>query len=208
MDDPASLKSRELLEKYHDSFASIFIENMQKYGISERDAADLFEKFLLYTFNKGHAVGYALISLEEMYNKVYYPNEFWYTKLKQTNLDKNGSKYMSEAVADGAVIFLPHVNYSSDFSLRKIDGEEAIQIGLNSIKGVGDKAAKFIENERKKNGIFRSFDDFYDRCKVKGSPVNKKVIEILKVEGALEFNKKIYLRRVTKYNSALYSRAN
>ena len=208
MDDPASLKSRELLEKYHDSFASIFIENMQKYGISERDAADLFEKFLLYTFNKGHAVGYALISLEEMYNKVYYPNEFWYTKLKQTDLDKNGSKYMSEAVADGAVIFLPHVNYSSDFSLRKIDGEEAIQMGLNSIKGVGDKAAKFIENERKKNGIFRSFDDFYDRCKVKGSPVNKKVIEILKVEGALEFNKKIYLRRVTKYNSALYSRAN
>ena len=37
---------------------------------------------------------------------------------------------------------------------------------------------------------------------------NKKVIEILKIEGALEFNKKIYLRRVTKYNSALYSRAN
>jgi DNA polymerase-3 subunit alpha len=207
MDDPASLKSRELLEKYHDEFADIFVKGMGRYGISESEARDLFEKFLLYTFNKGHAVGYALISVEEMYNKVYYPNEFWYTKLKQTNLEKNGSKYMAEACEDGAVIFLPHVNYSAKFSLRKVEGEDAIQMGLDSIKGVGEKAATFIENERKKNGIYKSYDDFYDRCKVKGSPVNIGVINILKTEGALEFNKKIYIKRTVKFNSSLYSRA-
>lgn len=207
MDDPASLKSRELLEKYHDEFAEIFIKGMSKYNVDEEEAAELFEKFLLYTFNKGHAVGYALISIEEMYNKVYHQNEFWYTKLKQTDLDKNGVKYMSEAVADGAVIFLPHVNYSAQFSLRKMEGEMVIQMGLDSLKGVGDKAAKYIEEERKKNGIFKSYDDFYDRCKVKGSPVNIGVINILKEQGALEFKKSIYLERVTKYNSSLYQKS-
>lgn len=207
MDDPASLKSRELLEKYHDEFADIFAKGMSRYGTSDSEARDLFEKFLLYTFNKGHAVGYALISVEEMYNKVYYPNEFWYTKLKQTNLDKNGAKYMAEACEDGAVIFLPHVNYSAKFSLRKVEGQDAIQMGLDSLKGVGEKAALFIEKERKKNGIFKSYDDFYDRCKVKGSPVNIGVINILKEQGALEFNKKTYINRTIKFNSSLYSRA-
>ena len=78
-------------------------------------------------------------------------------------------------------------------------------MGLSSIKGIGDKCAKFIEDERKTNGIFTSFDDFYDRCK--GRQVTSKVIRILQEEGALEFNKKTYISRVTKFNSALYSRA-
>lgn len=205
MDDPSSLKSRELLEKYHDEFLNIFIKGMAKHDVEENEASELFEKFLQYSFNKGHAVGYALISLEEMYNKVYHPYEFWYTKLKQINLDKNGDKFLSEAVTDGMVVFLPHVNYSADFSLRKVEGEAVIQMGLNSYKGVGDKAAYYIEAERRENGIFRSYDDFYDRCKSR--VVTTRVISILKEQGALEFNKEIYLKRVTKYNSALYSRA-
>lgn len=205
MDDPASLKSRKLLEQYHDEFAAIFVKGMKRYGVSKTEALDLFEMFLNYAFNKGHATGYALISLEEMYYKVYHPAEFWFTKLNQTNLDKNGAKFMCEAVEDGSLIFLPHVNYSADFSLRKVEGEKVIQMGLTSIKGVGAKCAKSIEGEKKANGIFTSFDDFYDRCK--GRAVTSRVIDILKEQGALEFDKKTYLSRVTKYNSSLYSRA-
>ena len=64
---------------------------------------------------------------------------------------------------------------------------------------------KEILEERKNNGIFRSYDDFYDRCK--GRVVNSRVVKILEECGALEFNKNTYLKRVTKYNSALYSRS-
>ena len=32
------------------------------------------------------------------------------------------------------------------------------------------------------------------------------VIQVLKEQGALEFNKKMYINRVVKYNSALYAR--
>lgn len=206
MADTTIEKDRILFDTYYDEYVAQFIKGMKQYGVDDVESKELFDNFLNYTFNKGHAVGYALISLEEMYYKVYYPHLFWYTKLKQTDLDKNGFKFMCEAVEDGIVIFLPHVNYTADFSLRKIDGEQAIQMGLSSIKGIGEKCAEFIESERKANGIFTSYDDFYDRCK--GRQVTTKVIRILKEEGALEFNKKTFINRVTKFNSALYSRAN
>lgn len=206
MDDPNSLKSRKLIEENYESFLKTFREGMKHYGFDEFEAKDLFDKFLNYTFNKGHAVGYALISAEEMWYKVYYPGIFWYTKLKQIDLNKDGPRFMSECVADGNVIFLPHVNYSQvDFSLRRVEGEDAIQQGLISCNGVGPKAAEEIVAERKRGGIFVSFDDFYDRCKSR--LVNKRVINVLKDAGALCFNKKTYLNRVTKYNTALYSQS-
>jgi DNA polymerase III alpha subunit len=76
---------------------------------------------------------------------------------------------------------------------------------LSEIKDVGEKASEFIVEERKKNGVFTSYDNFYDRCKCR--VVTSRVMDKLKEEGALEFDKKIYINRVTKYNSALYSRA-
>ena len=85
-----------------------------------------------------------------------------------------------------------------------MSGELCLQRGISEIKGIGEKAAKYIVDERRKNGIFTSYDDFVDRCKSR--VVTSRVISILKEYGALEFNKKVYISRVTKYNSALYSR--
>ena len=184
-----------------------FVDGAVSNGYERSFAEDLFEKIISYTFNKGHGVGYSLISVEEMFYKVYYPNEYWFAKLKYAKNDSEYDKFCARAVNDGSVVFLPHVNYSSEKTrLRKIDNESCLQQGLSDIKGVGEKAASYIFDERKKNGIFTSFDNFYDRCKSR--TVTSRVISILKEQGALEFNKKTYLNRVTKYNSALYSRAN
>lgn len=191
--------------KYGIEAEKVFIKGLAKYGVSKEEAQELFHVFVsTYSFNKGHATGYGLISIEEMYYKVYYPAEFWFTKLKRIDFDKNGNKMLEEIVQDGLVVFLPHVNYSYDFSLRKVEGENVIQMGYKSIKGVGEKAAIEIETERRKNGIFTSYDNFYDRCKSR--VVNERVIRVLREQGALEFNKKIYISRVKKLNSALYSR--
>ena len=161
---------------------------------------------LVYSFNKGHSAGYSLISVEEMFYKVYHPADFWYIKIKYSLTDEEYAKCCISAVADGSVVFLPHVNYSGiKTTQRKVDGEKAIQQGLSDIKGVGEKAAEYILEERRRNGIFLSYDDFYDRCKSR--VVTSKVINLLVEKGAVEFRKKIYLERVTKYNSSLYSRS-
>lgn len=201
-------KALQLYEKNRNDLLGKFSKGLYElHGVSSEEAEKLFDDMTCYTFNKGHALGYSLISIEEMFYKIYYPNEYWFAKLKFAKSSDEYNKFCSKAVNDGSVIFLPHVNFSSPSSkLRKVEGETIIQQGLSEIKNVGEKAASFIEQERKKNGIFISYDDFIDRCKSR--VVTKRVIDVLKEVGALEFNKKVYISRVTKYNSSLYSRCN
>lgn len=176
-------------------------------GLTKEQANGLWDSLLVYSFNKGHAAGYSMISVEEMYYKHYYPAYFWYAKLKYARDDKERAEFSAHAVRDnGLVVFLPHVNYSGVApTLRKVDGELVLQQGLSDLKGVGAKAAEAIYNERQANGVFRNYDEFYDRCKSRA--VTSRTVDILTEQGALEFNKKRYVKRVTKYNSALYSRA-
>ena len=198
--------AQRLYNEMRDELFKKFVSGAMKNGHGKQESTDLFEKMTTYTFNKGHATGYSLISMEEMFYKVYYPNEYWFAKLKYARDDDEAYRFQTMASIDGSVMFLPHVNYSHPkTSLRKVDGEHCIQLGLSTIKNVGEKACQEILEERKSNGIFRSYDDFYDRCKSR--LVTSRVIDALKENGALEFNKKEYLTRVTNYNSALYGRA-
>ena len=182
----------------------IFVQGAVKNGFNKQEAKEMFANVLVYTFNKGHGAGYSLISYEEMYNKIYHPTVFWCTKLKYAKNYSDRYKYAINAVKSGNLLMLPHVNYNADYCLREVDGETVIQEGTSSIKFVGTKAADIIEKERKKNGPFKSYDDFIARCK--GRVVNKRSIEKLNEYGALEFNKQVYLDRVVKYNSTLYAK--
>lgn len=184
---------------------SKFKQGAKESGLTEEEANNLFNNMLVYSFVKGHGTGYSLISMEEMYYKYYYPTEYWFSKLKFAGTDEDFDKFCSKAVCDGAVVFLPHVNYSAvKTRLRRVEGEMCLQQGLSDMKDVGEKAACYILEERKQNGIFTSYDNFYDRCKSR--VVTSRVIDTLRINGALEFNKKVYISRVTKYNSALYLR--
>lgn len=180
-----------------------FYRGCRQEGLTKEQTNSIWASMLIYGFNKGHSTGYALISIDQMYYKVHYPTQFWYVKMKYADNDSDIFKYSQFAVKDGAVVMLPHVNYSAKTSLRKMDGEDVIQQGLSIIKGIGEKAAETIENERRK-GVFKSYDDFYDRCK--GRSVTKVVIKTLKEQGALEFSKNKYMSRVVKYNSTLMAR--
>lgn len=203
MDDTGSFKARKLLEQYHDEFLNVFIRGMKKHGVGRSEASELFGKFLNYTFNKGHAVGYTLISFYEMFYKVYYNTIFWQVKLKYCS-DENEWKFQNLAVKDGALILTPHVNGSAYYSIANVDNEDCILMGISSIKGVGDKVAKSIENERKKNGNYKDIDDLCDRLPKR--IITSRVKEALKENGACIFDKKRYFDHVMRYNIELASR--
>ena len=193
--DEVELERKEMAER--------FVKGAMENGWSEKDARETFKGMMAYVFNKGHSVSYGMISLEEMFYKVYYPIEFWYVKMKYAGDDEGKfEKFKEAACVSGAVLFLPHVNYSADYSIRKVQGDPAIQMGYNRIRNVGPKAALSIEAERLKNGPFKSYDDFCDRCKNRS--VTSRVISSLLEDGALEFDKKTYLKRTTLYNGTLY----
>lgn len=180
-----------------------FIKGAKEHShIDNKTAGQLFDNMALYMFNKGHGAGYALVSEWQMYHKVKHPTEFWFSTIKWEIDDYKRVGFMSEASSEGILFFLPHVNYTAEDSLRKVDGEKVVQLGTSGILNVGKKAAEAIETERKKNGPFTSKDDFLDR--VEKRVVNSRAVAALVENGALEFNKKTYISRVTKYNSTLY----
>lgn len=186
-----------------EALRKIFLEGAQKSkGMSKKDANELYEKLIVYTFNQGHATGYSLISLEQMYFKVNYPELFWFVTLKYAQNDADIFRLKVEAIKEGNVILLPHVNYEAKYSIVSIEGENALAEGLSNIKNVGLKAADAIEEEKKRNGKFKSKEDFLER--VPKRQVNARVISSLEESGALLFDKNVYFERVKKYNAQLY----
>lgn len=200
-----SRTKRELDIKYYEDFKEKFVRGAtEEHGMSFEEADNIFNACAQYGFNKGHAAGYVITALREAYFKYYYPTVYWCMKIKYTNILAEQERFSGKAAAAGTVVFLPHVNFSNALtSLRTVEGELIIQKGLNTIKGVGEKAADYIYKERRKRA-FISYDDFVDRCK--GREVNAGTINKLKECGALDFNRKQYNKRLLAYNSALYMR--
>lgn len=188
-------------EKDKKELGDKFVKGAMEKGISKDKAKDLFNSMLVYSFNKGHALGYSLISVEEMYYKVYHPTEFWWAKLKYCPVESNIFQLEAQAVAQGNLIFLPHVNGSDKYSLKEIEGEYVIQRGLTSIKGVGEKVAKAIAE----NGPYESTWDMEE--KIPKRLLTSRVVALLKEAGALEWNEEKYLERCTKLNASLYSKS-
>ena len=167
-------------------------------------AEELFTSMLGYSFNRGHAVAYAMLSAELGYFKAHFPDEFWYVTLKHEWKDDSRLRDEALYIKSGGIIFTPHVNGTALYSLQLYKGEKVIVQGLSSIKGVGEKAAFSIEEERIKNGPYTDIDNFEDRLPKR--IVNSRVVTALKAAGALKFNKNEYLKVVMKYNKGLVTR--
>lgn len=199
------LKGRGRAIKFRDreieQLRKIFYAGAKAGGYSKAEAEKIFSTLLIYSFNKGHAAGYGLVSIQQMFYKVYYPEAFWYVTLKYAK-ETDRFRFEAQLAKDGSIILLPHVNFGAKYKMVKYEGNRLLASGTSTIKNVGVKASEMIEEEREKNGPYRSLDNFLER--VNKSTVNKRVQEALLEAGALEFNKKVYNKRVVKYNSTLY----
>lgn len=195
MSEKAKAARDELLEK--------FVSGASSNGYSKKEAADLFDRMTCYAFNKGHAVGYSLISMEEMFYKVNYPEAFWSIKLKHANKE-DVEKYKTFAVRSGAMIMLPHINGVAKFGLVKMFGSQCLQEGLCNIDFVGEKVAVEIEEERKRNGKYKNYADLVNR--IPKRMLNNRVLNALENAGAIEFNKNKFLARVEQYNRTIYGK--
>lgn len=112
---------------------------------SKKEYSDLFESMLNgYLFNKGHAVGYCLLSFQQMWYKVHYPFEFWLITLQNESDEQKLAVYETEASKAGIVILPPHVNGTANYGAVEMFGGKCISRGLTTIKGVGEKAAEAI----------------------------------------------------------------
>ncbi|MDO9231028.1 MAG: DNA polymerase III subunit alpha [bacterium] len=168
-----------------------FIEGCMKQGIAGTVGEKVFayiEPFAGYGFNRSHAACYALVGYQTAYLKAHFPAEFMAALLTsdQDNIDRVAIE-IAECREMGIEVLPPNVNESFEQFAVITDNEKntkKIRFGLNAVKNVGHTIAHEIVEERKRNGKFKSLNDFVER--VRHKDLNKKSIEALSKVGALE----------------------
>ncbi len=134
-----------------------------------------------YSFNKSHAVCYAIIAYQTAYLKAHHPIEFHAALLRsvEENTDKL-AELIDELKIKWFKVTSPNIN-KSFAHVAAINDD--IVIWLVAVKWLGYDLSKEIEEERTKNGKFKNLEDFLVRCE---DNINRKSLESLAKSGALD----------------------
>ena len=158
---------------------------------------ELMQKQANYSFNRGHAVAYSLLSYLTAYLKTHYPLYFMTACLtaKSDNIPRL-SVFINECHSLGIEVSPPNINLSGK-EFTAIKEKNKILFGLYAIKGIGDAVVDTIIENRK----YDNFDNFLDKIKQSGK-IGKGVIIKLAKSGVFPTkNKREFL---IKYANILF----
>lgn len=200
-------KMAEVRQKWIDGCA-------KKSSMDARHAGDIFDRveaFAGYGFNRSHAVSYSIVSYWTMWARVNYPAEYFAACMSVVDEEKLPS-LVKDARECGIEVLPPDINLSTErFS---IPDDTHILAPFSSVKGVSENTALQIVKLRKSNkpwvktsekkkrdgtveevwqmevgspvtGRFKSAQEFILAASQVGSKVNARVVENLRLVGAL-----------------------
>lgn len=174
-------RSKAALQKVKDNF----FESCVAQGHSQTLSAEIYrqiESFAGYSFCKAHSASYAVESYQSLYLKVNYPVEFMVAVINNQGGFYRTEVYVHEARMSGGVIHTPCVNKSGyETTLYGKD----IYLGFMHLQGLESKTAFMIQEERHKNGDYKSLEDFINRI-----PIGIEGVQILIFIGAFHFTGK------------------
>ncbi|MCG2760596.1 MAG: DNA polymerase III subunit alpha [Candidatus Delongbacteria bacterium] len=174
-------RSLAALQKVKDDF----FKSCKSLGHPDKLSAEVYrqiESFAGYSFCKAHSGSYAVESYQSLYLKVHYPIEFMVSAINNGGGFYRTEVYVHEARMGGGKINNPCVN-NSEFSTT-VYGDE-VYLGLMHIEKIESRLAQFIPEERRKNGDYKSVENFIKRV-----PVGIEAIQILIFIGAFRFTGK------------------
>ncbi len=174
-------KKRDLMASLKSKFVAGCKENQVAAGSIEKlwklmdDAGD-------YSFNKSHAVAYAMVAYQTAWLKANYPVEYMAATISSVMSTKDKVPFYVDVCSRmGVEVLPPDVNESgSDF--RVVDSR--IRFGLTAVKNVGSKVIDSIIETRGAEGPFTSIFDFCRR--VDSQQLKKNALESLIKCGALD----------------------
>lgn len=164
---------RAIGKKKKDVMASLykkFADGLRKKNWTEQQIEDvwaLLSKQAEYSFNRGHAVAYSLLSYLTAWLKVYYPVEFM-TALLTAKSDRTEklSSIINDCHRIGIKVLPPKINESS-FSFIAHQEKKEILFGFGAIKGIGESViSKLIENQP-----YSSFNDYLAKIQDKTATI-------------------------------------
>ncbi|MBR5194606.1 MAG: DNA polymerase III subunit alpha [Akkermansia sp.] len=158
--------------------------------IDEKTANAIFDKiqkFAGYGFNKSHSACYGHISYWTAYLKAHFPVEFLCGLMTNEATNEKIGVFIQEAIRMGIEVLGPCVNHSEvKFQPETMpNGKLAVRFGLASVKSMSSETVKVIVEERKKNGPYKSLEDFCYR--IPPQNVRRNQIEVLVQCGAFDW---------------------
>ena len=162
-----------------------FFESCQQLGHPEKLSQEVYrqiESFAGYSFCKAHSASYAVESYQSLYLKVYYPLEFMVSAINNGGGFYRTEVYVHEAKMSGGEIENPCVN-QSEFQTTLM--EKRIYLGFMHLENLEERIAQLIPEERKKNGMYLSLENFVRRI-----PVGIETLQSLIFIGAFRFTGK------------------
>lgn len=144
----------------------------------------LIEPFAAYGFGKAHAASYGRVAYQTAYMKANYPVEYMSAVLTADSGDvEKIAEIIYECKRMNIEVLPPDINESfAAFSV--VPNSQKIRFGLTTIKNFGEGITEVIVEERKKNGAYKSLEDFLSR--IHDRNLNKKSLEALIQSGALD----------------------
>lgn len=153
-----------------------------------------------YSFNRGHAVAYGLLSYLTAYLKTHYPVQFMTACLiaKESDTGKIGT-FINECNRMHIQVLPPNVN-KSEATFSPDAEHNAILFGVGAIKGMQSEIAQNIIANRP----YTNFNDFLGRAN-NGARIGDKVIVLLVKAGAFKMVSKrefLYRYATMSFNSS------
>jgi len=174
-------RSKQEFERIRERFFS----NCRERGHSNEITKEVWrqiESFAGYSFSKAHSASYAVESFQSLYLKAHYPHEFHVAVINNFGGFYQTWVYFNEAKRCGARLELPCVNHGC--YKTSLSGQ-TIYTGFIHIQNLETAVAQSIEQERNKNGLFTSLQDFVNRI-----PLGKEELLLLIRTGAFRFTGK------------------
>ncbi|WP_163397346.1 DNA polymerase III subunit alpha [Flavobacterium fluviatile] len=174
-------RSKAALQKVKDNFFKSCAAQGHPLALSQEIYRQI-ESFAGYSFCKAHSASYAVESYQSLYLKVHYPIEFMVAVINNQGGFYRTEVYVHEAKMSGAAVHNPCVN-KSEFETTLYGSD--VYLGFMHLQSLESKTAVLIRQERKKNGLYKSLEDFINRI-----PIGIEAIQILIFIGAFRFTGK------------------
>ena len=161
--------SKSMGQEFMGGFEEKFVEGAEKRGVSGREASEIWGHICthgLWSFNKAHAAGYAILGYWMMYLKQHFPLQFYWSCILEEKDERKRNVLLIDFMEKGYRIYPPHANYSKVGWSISGDG---LRAGLTEVGGIGDKIASAIISKQP----YKDFSDMQE--KLGRRIINKKV---------------------------------
>jgi error-prone DNA polymerase len=170
---------RKIVNKKHKAkqladFYTQFKNGARQNGVDDKIIEQVWHMIMSfdgYSFCKPHSASYTLVAYKSAYLRAHYPAEFIAAVISNRGGYYSTFGYISEARRMGITVLMPDIN-NSDYQYIGANG--TLRIGFMQLKDLSKKAIESILQDRRKHGLFQSFDDFLRRVSI--APADAKIL--------------------------------